>query len=123
MLAAGSATKVLAGDENLTLVYRRVHHELLLGVALLVEAPVAEEIFAKTLACCSLEKAGGDNLVGVDVFNRQRYYCRTKSSEFISPNLCYQTFYINSLGSVTTPVIAAAAATSGPASIVRESGP
>lgn len=32
-------------------------------------------------------------------------------------------FYINSLGSVTTPVMAAAAATKGPASSVRESGP
>ena len=42
-------------------------------VALFVVAPVADQVVAESVAGCGFEEARRDNLVGVDVFKRQRH--------------------------------------------------
>ena len=73
---------------------------------------IAEELL---LAGCSLEESGWNNLVGVNILQWKWHTSRCYDVEFL--------FHNSSLGSVITPVIAAAAAVSGDARMVRAPGP
>ncbi len=70
MLAARTAAEVFARNENATRIGGIVEGEIGYRVAGGIVAPVAEEIFAEPFARCPFQKAGGDNLVGVDIFYR-----------------------------------------------------
>ena len=77
MLAGASAAEVFLGDEDLrALVVVLVEDELGVGLAgvgaLLDAAPVVEEELAVAGALDALEELLGDDLVGVDVGQRQR---------------------------------------------------
>ena len=80
-------------------------------------APVAKQVVAKELFFLGgrLQETGRDNLVGVHILQWKRNARRCYDVKFL--------FHNNSLGSVITPVTAAAAATKGDARMVREPGP
>src|SRR5579871_1149724 len=77
MLAGAATAEVLLGDEDLgTLVLGLVEDKVRVGLAsggaVLDAAPVVEEEVAVASALDALEKLLGDDLVGVDVRQRQR---------------------------------------------------
>jgi len=69
MLAARTAAKVFAGNEDFTRIGRIVEHERYNGLIVGIVTPVAEKIFAETVAGGRLQETGGNNLVSVHVFN------------------------------------------------------
>ena len=124
VLAARSRTEIFPCNQDLvhSLVrcfaeFGSVEDERLPYAAVRGKAPVPEEIVPEeTLVTGSrLEETGRNNLVSINVFERERHHSALYYIEFL--------FHNNSLGSVTTPHTAAAAAVSGLASIVREPGP
>ena len=70
MLTTRTTTEVLARHQDFTAIRRVVEHKITL-CAVGVIAPVAEKIFPKTLLIRCLQKAGGDDLVGVHIFQRK----------------------------------------------------
>ena len=117
LFARGSRTEILASHEDTTLVAGIVEDKILNHSAVSVVAPVAKQVVAKELFFFggSLQKAGGNYLVCVHILQRKRHARRCYDVKFL--------FHNNSLGSVITPVTAAAAATKGDARMVRAPGP
>ena len=72
-LAAATAAEVPAAYQDLPRIGGVVQHEVLFRRSVGVIAPVAEKIVPETLSLGSLQKAGGDDLVGVDVLDRHRH--------------------------------------------------
>ena len=48
-----------------------VQYEISFGFSIAIVSPVAEKIFAKSFARCCFQKACRNDLVGIDIFNRQ----------------------------------------------------
>ena len=117
MLTTGTVTEVLASHEDATTVCRVVQHEALINGTIGIVTPVTEEIIAKEtlLAGRRLQETGRDNLVGVHILQRKGHTSGCYNVEFL--------FHNSVLGSVITPVTAAAAATKGEQRIVRLPGP
>ena len=117
MFAAGARAEILAGHQYAARVGRVVEYEVLVHAAVSLVAPVAEKVVAEEalLAGGSLQKSGGDNLVGVHILDGKWHTGAGYDVELL--------FHNSSRGSVITPVTAAAAAVSGLASMVREPGP
>ena len=127
MLAGAAGAEVVADQEDLAAGHpgpvedeRRV-----LERAVLVEAPVAEERVGEAVLVGDLEVAGRDDLVRVDVLGRQRHDLRGERAEALGhrqyppPTVTSRSTPGSVRGSVTTPVIAEAAAVSGEARNVR----
>ena len=72
MFPAAATAKVLSSNQNFTGVFRIVKRELCLWTLVVVVAPVAKKIFYKTFACCGLKKTRRNNLIRVDIIDRQR---------------------------------------------------
>ena len=128
MLSAGARAKVLSCHKDTARVAGIVEDEVLLQAAVFVIAPVAEEVIAEAFLVSSLEEAGGDDLVCIYILQGKRNAAGCDDIEFLfhcdkNTDVFNQEDYMNSRGSVTLPVIAAAAATSGLARMVREPGP
>ena len=117
MLARRARAEILACHEDATAVGGVVEHEVLVGRAVSIVAPVAEQVVAKELLLAggSLEETGRDDLVGIDVLQRKGNAGGCYNVEFL--------FHSSVRGSVITPVTAAAAATSGEQRMVRLPGP
>ena len=117
MLATAARAKVLACHEDASRVSRIIKHEVLVGCSVCIVTPVTKQIVTEEtlLACRSLEESGRYDLVCIYVLQRQGDASRCNDIEFL--------FHNSVLGSVITPVTAAAAATSGDANMVREPGP
>ena len=45
------------------------------GFAFAVVSPVSEKIFSETFACGRFQKARGDDLIGINILNRQGDCC------------------------------------------------
>src|SRR5438067_288883 len=111
MLARTAAAEIVARQKDLSaLAARRIQDEIRLRIALRVIAPVAEELLIEALHRRGLEKARRDDLIGVDIIDRQRNEARFERSEWLHRMV---------LTSVTTPVMALAAAVMGEARKVR----
>ena len=85
-------------------------------------APITEQVIAKEFFIfgCGFQETGWYNLICIYIFQRQGDAGACYDIEV----LFHDNFvYINSLGSVITPVTAAAAAVNGEASKVRDPGP
>ena len=117
MFTRRARTEVLASHEDAAFELGVVEDEILNHTAVLPVSPVAKQVVAKEfflLGGC-LEEACGDNLVGVHILQRKGHTRRCYDVKFL--------FHNSVLGSVITPVTAAAAATKGDARMVREPGP
>ena len=142
MLPAGAAAEILAGNQDLVHSLARgcreirlVENKVRLGIVLGVVTPVPEKILTEeTLVTgCSLEETRRYNLVCINIFQRKRHACALYYIEFlfhtvgilsIDSNFAKcETQSIRVLGSVMTPVTAAAAAVSGLARSVLAPGP
>ena len=124
MFAGRAAAEILAGHEDAASVAGVVEYEILLGRPVGIVTPVAEEVVPEELLVPGhrLEKAGGNNLVRVHILQGKRDAGAFYDVKFLfhgKPD----DYWRKSLGSVMTPVTAAAAAVSGLASRVREPGP
>ncbi len=81
MLTRRAAAEVVAGDQNrAALGFGPVQREVGTRVALLVVAPLGEEVLAKPFTSRRAQKTRGNDLVGVDV--RQRQYSRARTDGF-----------------------------------------
>ena len=89
---------------------RRIQDEIRFRISLRVIAPVAEELLVEAFFRSRLEEARGDDLVRIDVVVRHRHQTRFKGEKW---------FHRMVLTSVTTPVMALAAAVRGEARKVR----
>jgi len=70
MLARRSAAEIAAGKQNLdTLRQRMIQDEIRPGLALGVVTPIVEELVAQALLRDGLQKARGNDLVGIDVID------------------------------------------------------
>jgi len=73
VLAARAAAEVVAGHQHAgALVLRPVQHEVASLAALCVEAQIVEQALGQPLALHRLQELLGDDLVSVDVGQRQR---------------------------------------------------
>ena len=117
MITTGAGTEVLTRYEDATFILGVVEDKILNDTTVLPIAPVAKQVVAKELLLAggSLKETGRDNLVGIDVLQRKGNACGCYNVEFL--------FHSNVLGSVITPVTAAAAATRGEQRMVRAPGP
>ena len=125
VLAAGPGAEVLPGHQNLMAAFvrlfaefRPVQHEIRLRSPVILISPVAEQGIPEEFFILGrgLEETGRNNLVGIHILKRKRHAGALYYVEFL--------FHcIKVLGSVITPVTAAAAAVSGLASIVLAPGP
>src|SRR5262245_41666309 len=105
MLARAAAAEVIAREQDLRVLSARlVEDEIRIGVALGVVPPVVEELLVETDLGRRLQEARGDDLVGIDVIDRQRHHAAFEIGE---------RGHSIVLTSVTTPVMALAAAVSG----------
>ena len=87
MLSARAATEVAASDEDAGAgVGGIVEHEGGDGLALLVVAPIVKEIVAEALFRGGFEKAGGDDLIRVDVLERKGDAGAAEDGEFFVDN-------------------------------------
>ena len=128
VLTAGTRTEVLACYEDFADSWGRfavergaVENKVFPGLAVLVISPVAEEVLSEEtfLPGSGFEEARRDNLVCVNILQRERNTSAFYDVEF----LFHLSYAIKFLGSVTLPVMAAAAAVSGLARKVLEPGP
>ena len=96
---------------------RTVENKIRFRLVFSIESPVPEQHIAKIffVLCGRLEKAGRDDLVRVHILHLQRHAGAFDNIEFL--------FHSKSLGSVTQPVTAAAAAVRGLARRVLAPGP
>ncbi len=115
MFTAGTATEVLASHQYTTAIGRVVEHKIFNYAAVLAVTPVTEQVVTKALLVCGLKKTGRDNLIGIYILQWEGNASGGDDIEFL--------FHNSSLGSVITPVTAAAAATNGEARMVRAPGP
>ena len=116
MLARAATAEVLACHEDTTAIGGIVEHKVLIQRAVGLVAPIAKQVVAKEtfLPGGSLQESGGDNLVCVHILQWKGHTCTGYNVEFLFHNV---------LGSVITPVMAAAAATNGLARMVLAPGP
>ena len=121
VFTARAAAEILSCHQNLPAVGGVIQYEVFVRCAVGVVTPIAEQIVAESLFVSRFQEAGGDDLVGIDILQREGHTCAGDDIEFLFHLSLF--FYINVLGSVITPVIAAAAAVSGLARRVREPGP
>ena len=117
MLAAGTGAEVAASDEDFAPVAGVVQDEVRIRRSVRAVPPVTEQVVPekRLVPRGRLQEAGGNDLVRVHVLERKRDAGALYDVEFL--------FHSSSLGSVMTPVTAAAAAVSGLARSVREPGP
>ncbi len=81
VLARGAAAEVAARDEDrAALRFGLVQREVRAGLAVGVVAPLGEEVLAEAFARGGAQEAGRDDLVGVDV--RERQYRRARTNGF-----------------------------------------
>src|SRR5262249_38615722 len=118
VLARRSAAEVVARDQDPGAAgLGAVEHEVGLLLPVGAEAPVAEQVLAQAVLAGGLEEAGRDDLVGVDVLDRQHDGARAEGLDRCD---FHQSI---SRASVILPVTAAAAAVSGLARNVRPPAP
>ena len=117
VFTAGARTEVLPRHKDFPAVPGIVEDESGIGGSVAVVTPVAEQVLAEKplVAGRRLQEAGGYDLVRVHILEGKGHAGRFDDIEFL--------FHNKVLGSVTTPVTAAAAAVSGLARRVRDSGP
>src|SRR6185436_7530643 len=120
VLAGRAAAEVVPGDEHggaggLGLVEDEVGPGLAAGVV----APVGEELLAEAGLGGDLEEAGRDDLVGVDVVDREQDGLRREGADGFHGDYPFTRVR----ASVTWPVTAAAAAVRGLARKVRPPAP
>src|SRR5687768_1401908 len=114
MLARRAAAEVVAGDENARpAILGFIQHEVGAFAAVLVVAPIVEQVLAEALLRRGREEACRNDLIRVDVVVRQDDGPRADLSDRFHRQL------LSSRGSVIAPWTAAAAAVSGLASTVR----
>src|SRR5690606_29879725 len=82
VFAATATTKVFSGDKNLAGVRWIVEDEIF-RIALAIIAPIAKEVFTETFAGCCLQKAGRNDLVSVNIFDRQGHCLAFQDCEFL----------------------------------------
>src|SRR5262249_18837646 len=112
MLARAAAAKIVSRYQNAGPVRARlVQNKLRLRIPARVIAPVAKQALAQTTLVGDLQEPRRNDLVRVDIINRQRDETGREGSNGIHDS--------NVLTSVTTPVNALAAAVSGLARKVR----
>ena len=83
MFATGARTEVLAGHKNLSAIGGIVQHKIRIGRAVGTVTPVAEKVLPETFAGCGLEKTGRNNLVGIDILQRERHTGACQYVEFL----------------------------------------
>ena len=117
MFTRRTRTEVLTSHEDAALILGVVENKILNHATVFPIAPVTKQVVAKELLLFGgcLEEACRDNLVGVHILQWQGHARRCYDVKFL--------FHNSVLGSVITPVTAAAAATNGDARMVREPGP
>src|SRR5262245_22953681 len=111
MFARASAAEIIARQQNLgALRLRLVQDEIGIRISLRVITPVAEELLIEPELGCRFQKARRNDLVRIDVVHGERHETAVDIHEWLH-NIV--------LTSVTTPVMAVAAAVSGLARNVR----
>src|ERR1035437_6552018 len=111
VLARTAAAEVVAGQQHLDALRRGpVEHEIGVRIARRVVAPIVEELLVETLLGGGLQEARRNNLVGIHVVQGQRDHTALEIGEWDHSSV---------LTSVTTPMMALAAAVSGLARKVR----
>src|SRR5690606_1665872 len=114
-----AAAEVVSGHEDpCASGFRGVEDEVGPGIALVVVAPVLEQVRSQTGPGGGLQEARGDDLIGVDIVDRQHHGAASDR-----PNGIHWVYLSSSRGSVTLPVTAAAAAVRGLARSVRPPAP
>ena len=98
--------------------FRTIEHEVGPWSARRIVAPIREEIVAEPEAVGGLEKARGNDLIGVDVLERQHDGGRAQSDERLHDSTCLSRD-VAVRASAIVPAIAVAAAVSGLARKVR----
>ncbi len=85
VLAAAAAAKVLACHQYAAAVAGVVEHELRIGLAVFLVAPVAEQIVSEKLFVSGgrLQKTGGNYLVGVHILQRKGHASALNYIEFL----------------------------------------
>src|SRR5580658_10042522 len=111
VFARAAAAEVIARQQDLRACYSGlVENEIGLWIALRVIAPIVKQLLVKAQFRRSLQEARGNNLIGIDIINRERNHAAFEVSEGLHRMV---------LTSVITPVMALAAAVSGLARNVR----
>src|ERR1700722_771073 len=106
-----AAAEVIARQQDLRALYAGlIEDEIGLRIALRIVAPIVKQLLIEAQLRRSLQEAGGNNLVGIDIVDRERNHAAFEVSE---------GFHSMVLTSVITPVRALAAAVSGLARNVR----
>ena len=112
MLAGTAAAEVVAGQQNLdTQRPRLIQDEIRLRISFRIVAPVVEKLLVQPFLGDRFQEPRRDDLIGVDVVDRERQKAAFELREFLH--------WSNVLTSVTTPVMALAAAVRGLARNVR----
>ena len=75
MLPTGSTSKVLPSNEDFTAVGKIIEHKISFRLVLFIVTPIPEEIVAEAFFRRRLQKTSGDNLVCINILNRQRNAC------------------------------------------------
>src|ERR1700722_10860022 len=106
-----AAAEVIARQQDLRPLYAGlVEDEIGLRIALRVIAPIVKQVLIEVQFRRSLQETRGNNLIGIDIVDRERNYAAFEVSEGLHRMV---------LTSVITPVMALAAAVSGLARNVR----
>src|SRR5271155_3061212 len=106
MLAGTPAAEVISSQQNLTgLGRRRVQHKIGLRLPAGIIPPVVKQLIRQPILGNRLQKSRRNDLIGIDIIDRQRNQLTFKRSELDHPSKV--------LTSVITPVTAVAAAVSG----------
>ena len=79
--------EVFACHQYFTAVCGVVQHEIFVRRAVGVVSPVPKEVFAEPFAGGRFQEAGRYDLVGIDIFQRQRYACAGYDIEFLFHSL------------------------------------
>src|ERR1700679_2729251 len=111
VLARAAAAEVIARQQDLRALYAGlVKDEIGLRIALSIVTPIVEQLLVEAQFRSSLQEARGNDLIGIDIVDRERNHAALEVSEGLHRMV---------LTSVITPVIALAAAVSGLARSVR----
>src|ERR1700693_4245130 len=107
MLARTAATEIVTRQQNLSVLPTgRIQDEIRLRITLGIITPVAEKLLVETFFRSRLQKSGRYDLVRINVVVRHRHESRFERKKW---------FHRRVLTSVTTPVMALAAAVKGEA--------
>ena len=123
MFTAASRTEILPRYQDFTAISRVVQHKFFVQRTIRMVSPVTEQVITKKLLFTGgrFQETCRNNLVSIHVFQRQGYTSTCYDVKFLFHT--FHSVYMNSLGSVITPVMAAAAAVNGLANKVRAPGP